>query len=87
MDPKKLILSYIKSHPGIQTKEIDLGIKQSSLGMHLRSLTLSGDIVKTQADGWQISNKFVMENPIHDLSAMDVAAKYIRKMIELRVQK
>jgi hypothetical protein len=55
--------------------------------MHLRNLSLKGDIVKTQAGGWQVSNKFVMENPLHLLSSMDYAAKYIRKMIELRVQK
>ena len=87
MDPKKRILSLIQSKPGILTSEIDLGIKNSALGMHLRNLSLKGDIVKTQAGGWQVSNKFIMENPLHLLSSMDLAAKYIRKMIELRVQK
>ena len=55
--------------------------------MHLRGLSLTGNIVKTQAGGWQVSKQFVMEDPLHDLSSMDVAAKYIREMIELRVQK
>ena len=55
--------------------------------MHLRGLSLKGNIVKTQAGGWQVSKQFVMEDPLHDLSPMDVAAKYIREMIELRVQK
>ena len=77
----------IQSNPGIKAGEMNLGIKNSALGMHLRGLSLKGNIVKTQSGGWQFSNHFVMEDPLHDLSPMDVAAKYIREMIELRVQK
>jgi len=87
MEIKKRILLLIQSEPGIKASEMNLGIKNSALGMHLRGLSLTGDIVKTQAGGWQVSKQFVMEDPLHDLSPMDVAAKYIREMIELRVQK
>jgi predicted transcriptional regulator len=87
MEIKKRILLLVQSKPGIKSSEMDLGIKNSALGMHLRSLSLRGDIVKTQAGGWQISNNFVMEDPLHFLSPMDVAAKYIREMINLRVSK
>jgi hypothetical protein len=87
MDPKTLILSYLADNPGLKTHEIKLGIKRASLGLHLRNLTDKGLLIRTQDGGWQVSNNYVMEKPVKNLTPIDIASKYIREMIELRVSK
>ena len=81
MDPKTRILSYIAQNPGLKTEEIKIGIKRASLGLHLRNLTDKGLVIKTQDDGWQVSENYVMQKPVHNLSPMDLAEKHIREMI------
>lgn len=81
MEPKKRILLFIASNPGVLTEEITLGIKRASLGLHLRNLTDKGLLIKTQDDRWQVSNNYVMEKTVHKLTPMDIADKYIREMI------
>jgi hypothetical protein len=87
MDPKTLILSYITQNPGLRTEDIKIGIKRASLGLHLRNLADKGLLIKTQDDCWQVSKDHIMEKPVHNLTPMDIAEKYIREMIELRVSK
>ena len=87
MDPKTQILFYLANNPGLKTEQIDIGIKRASLGLHLRNLADKGLLIKTQDGGWQVSKNHVMEKPVHNLSSMDIAAKYIREMINLRVSK
>ena len=81
MDPKTQILYYIANNPGLKTEEIKIGIKRASLGLHLRNLTDKGLLIKTQDDGWQVSQNNVMEKPVHNLKPIDIAEKYIREMI------
>ena len=87
MDPKTQILSYLASNPGLKTEQIDIGIKRASLGLHLRNLADKGLLIKTQDNGWQVSKNHVMEKPVHNLSSMDLAEKYIREMISVPKQK
>jgi predicted transcriptional regulator len=81
MDPKKQILYHIANNPGLKTEEIKIGIKRASLGLHLRNLTDRGLLIKTQDDGWQVSQNYVMEKPVYKLKPIDIAEKYIREMI------
>jgi len=81
MDPKTQILLYLADNPGLKTEQIDIGIKRASLGLHLRNLADKGLLIKTQDNGWQVSKNHVMEKPVHNLSPMDIAEKYIREMI------
>lgn len=81
MDPKTQILSYIASNPGLRTEEIKIGIKRASLGLHLRNLADKGLLIKTQDDGWQVSQNYILEKPVFNLKPIDIAEKYIREMI------
>jgi DNA-binding transcriptional ArsR family regulator len=81
MDPKTLILFYLANNPGLKTHEINLDIKRASLGLHLRNLTDKGLLIRTQDGGWQVSSNYVMEKPVKNLTPIDIADKYIRKMI------
>ena len=84
MDPKTQILSFIADNPGLKTHEIKIGIKRASLGLHLRNLTDKGLLIRTQDDGWQVSKNYVMEKVVKNLTPIDIAAKHIREMVELR---
>jgi len=72
--------------PGSKTEKLqeDLLIKRSSLGLHLRNLADSGSIVKTQEGGWQVSENHVMQKPVKNLTPLDIAGLYIRKMIDVQ---
>jgi predicted transcriptional regulator len=84
MDPKTIILSYIADNPGLKTHEIKVGIKRASLGLHLRNLSDKGLLIRTQDGGWQVSKNYVMEKVVKNLTPIDIAAKHIREMVELR---
>jgi DNA-binding transcriptional ArsR family regulator len=81
MEPKTLILSFIAKNPGLKTHEIKVGIKRASLGMHLRNLTDKGALIRMQDGGWQISTNYIIEEPVKNLTPIDIAEKYIREMI------
>jgi predicted transcriptional regulator len=81
MEPKKRILFYLAKNPGLKTEQIDLGIKRSSLGLHLKNLMDKGLVIRTQEGCWQLSKNYILEEPIHNLSAIDITDKYIREMI------
>ena len=83
MDPKTQILSYIQKNPGVTSQEINIGFSRSSLGLHLRNLCDKGLIVKTQDGQWQVSDGYIMQSPVHNMSPIDIAAKHIRNMINV----
>jgi predicted transcriptional regulator len=65
----------------MKTEDMKIGIKRASLGLHLKNLADKGLLIKTQDDCWQVSKNYVMEKPVHNLTPMDIAEKYIREMI------
>lgn len=80
MDPKTRILSFISTNPGVTTIDIHLGIKRSSLGMHLRNLVDKGLLIKTQEEGWRVSTNYVADKT-KKMSPMDLVDSCIRNMI------
>jgi hypothetical protein len=62
---------------------MNLGMNNSSLGIHLRNLQDSGLVVKTQSGGWQVSENYIMtaQPPIN--TPIDLVGICVRKMIDV----
>jgi len=84
MDKKNLILQFIQSHPGVKPVDIRVNLSRSALGTYLRHLLDSDAIVRDENGGWYIREGFVVPEIVHVKTPMDLAAEYIRKMIDLR---
>lgn len=84
MDKKTLILQFIAQNPGVKSIDINVGLGRASIGAHARALMDAGMIVKDMSNGWHISHNFVVEIEPKPITPIDIAAEYIRKMIELK---
>jgi predicted transcriptional regulator len=83
MDKKTAILQYLSKNPGIKNPDIDLGINNSSLGIHLRNLQDKGLVVKTQSGGWQVSENYIMTAQPLAETPIDLVGVCVRKMIDV----
>ena len=81
---KQAILQFIAKNPGITSVDIKVGLSRSAIGAHARALMDAGMIVKDSSNGWHISSGYVFQTEPKAITPIDIAAEYIRKMIDLR---
>lgn len=84
MDKKTLILQFIAQNPGVKSIDINVGLGRASIGAHARALMDAGMIIKDASLGWHIADGFVVKIEPKPVTPIDIAAEYIRKMIDLR---
>lgn len=84
MDKKTLILQFIAQNPGVKSIDIKVGLGRASIGAHARALMDAGMIVQDISHGWHISNNFIFKIEPKPITPIDIAAQYIRKMIDVR---
>lgn len=81
---KKSILQFILKNPGVTSVDIKVGLSRSAVGAHARTLMDLGMIIKDAANGWHIASGFVVDSDPKNITPIDVADEYIRKMIDLK---
>ena len=54
------------------------------MGAHARALMDAGKIVKDHANGWHIATGFVVEVEPKNITPIDIAGEFIRKMIDVK---
>jgi hypothetical protein len=54
------------------------------VGAHARALMDAGMIIKDGANGWHIANDFVVEIEPKNITSLDIAGEFIRKMIDVK---
>lgn len=81
---KEAIIQYISVHPGVISANIRIGLGRASIGAHLRSLMKAGMIVQDGSNGWHLATGYVVHKRPKALTPIDIAAEYIRKMIDLK---
>jgi len=84
MDKKTLILQFIAQNPGVKSIDINVGLGRASIGAHTRFLMDNGMLVRDVNYGWHIAHGYVVKVEPKAITAIDIAAEHIRKMIELK---
>ena len=81
---KQMILQFIAKNPGIASVDIKVGLSRSAIGAHARSLMNAGLIIKDSSNGWHLADGYVVKVEPKAITPIDIAAEYIRKMIEMK---
>ena len=81
---KQAILQFIAKNPGITSVDIKVGLSRSAIGAHARALMDAGMIVKDSSNGWHVATGYVVTKEPKAITPIDIAAEYIRKMIDLK---
>ena len=79
-----MILQFIAKNPGIASVDIKVGLSRSAIGAHARSLMNAGLIIKDSSNGWHLADGYVVKVEPKAITPIDIAAEYIRKMIEMK---
>lgn len=83
-DKRNSILQFIAKNPGVTSVDINVGLSRSSVGAHARALMDAGMIIKDGANGWHVSNDFVVNIEPKKITPIDIAGDFIRKMIDVK---
>lgn len=83
-DKRNSIIQFIAKNPGVTSVDINVGLSRSSVGAHARALMDAGKIVKDHANGWHIATGFVVEVEPKNITPIDIAGEFIRKMIDVK---
>jgi len=84
MDKKTLILQFIAQNPGVKSIDINVGLGRASIGAHTRFLMDNGMLIRDANNGWHIADGYVVKIEPKAVTAIDIAAEHIRKMIDLK---
>jgi predicted DNA-binding transcriptional regulator len=83
-DKKSAILQFIQDHPGVKSIEIEVGLSRASIGAHTKVLLDRGLLIRDNTDGWHIAANYVATTAPKVITPIDIAAEFIRKMIDLK---
>lgn len=84
MDKKTLILQFIAKNPGVLSVDINVGLGRASIGAHTRALMDHGMLIRDANLGWHIADGYVVKFEPKNLTPIDIAGEFIRKMIEVK---
>lgn len=82
MDKKTLILQFISKNPGVKSIDINVGLGRASIGAHTRFLLDQGLLIRDAMHGWHVAEGYVIKIEPKAEQPIDIAARYIRKMID-----
>lgn len=84
MDKKSAILQFIAQNPGVMSVDINIGLSRASIGAHAKALLNQGLLIRDSSNGWHVASNYVVSSAPKIITPMDVAAEYIRKMIDVK---
>ena len=82
-DKKSAILQFIQDHPGVKSIDINIGLSRASIGAHTKVLLDRGLLIRDGSDGWHVAANYVVTTAPKVITPMDIAAEYIRKMVDV----
>lgn len=64
--------------------DIEVGLSRASVGAHTKVLLDRGLLIRDGSDGWHVADGYVVKVEPRSLTPMDIAAEFIRKMINVK---
>lgn len=83
MDKKSAILQFITQNPGVMSADIHVGLSRASVGAHVKALLNQGLLIRDASNGWHIAHDHIVSAEPKNITPMDIAGEFIRKMIDV----